>query len=796
MLRNFMLVAWRHLVRQPLYSILNILGLAVGIAASLFILLYLNFELNFDEFHEQKERLYRVETNGLKLRTREMDVDWQGVPRNLGPLAREAFSEIEEVVCFHQFHSEGIINFDYEGRVIGEEAVYVVDSNLFSALTLELVAGSQSHALHGPNRLIISQDLAKRLFGDSPAVGKVVTTEMTHVRLNTPANYNLEITGVFKNLPPNSHMEVEALLSADTDPWMENYHFAHFNTNTYFLLHPETDPTEVAAKLTSLYERHLDPDREPVLLSARHQLTPITAIHMQATGGPTYLYIFGGVALLLLLIAMISYVNMVTAQASRRSMEVGLRKVLGSHRKHLIGQFLTESVVLSGLGLLLAVGAVWLCLDPINQLLDLQLYARQLLNPAVVLGMLSIWFLLGILGGSYPAFFLSAFQPITVMKGHKSRGVPIRRALVAVQFMVVLFVLICTSMIYEQLQFMRAKDLGFDRDQMLQIGLEGTDAAEKYGILREQLLQHPGISAVSQSSFMPGMSQMPRRPISAEGSAGPEPQFVHFGRIDDDFFETMGIKLVAGRNYAPEFPADDTTAIIVNEAFCRNFGIEDPIGARIRFGDSGNPNFETIVGVVEDFHQSSLHDPIASQIFFRAPGLQVGVKLRGDVPEAISFMQSKWSGLFPDTPFNYQFLNEGLDRLYEADQIRGRIFFSLSLMTLFIAFLGLFGLASFVASQRDKELAIRKIVGAKWTDLVSLLTKDFLWLVLLAAIPAFIGAWFLIKNWLADFAYQVPIDFGLFAMVLTFTLVFVLLITGLHAVRAASLSPAEALKSE
>ncbi len=796
MLRNFMLVAWRHLVRQPLYSILNILGLAVGIAASLFILLYLNFELNFDEFHQHKDRLYRVETNGLKLRTREMDVDWQGVPRNLGPLAREAFPEIEEVVCFHQFHSEGVVNFDYEGRVIGEEAVYVVDSNLFSALTLELVTGSQSHALHGPNRMIISQGLAKRLFGDAPAVGKVVTTEMTHVRLNAPANYNIEITGVFKDLPPNSHMEVEALLSADTDPWLENYHFAHFNTSTYFLLHPQTQPAEVAAKLTSLYERHLDPDREPVLLSARHRLTPITAIHMQATGGPTYLYIFGGVALLILLIAMISYVNMVTAQASRRSMEVGLRKVLGSHRKHLIGQFLTESVVLSGLGLLLALGTVWLCLDPINQLLDLQLYAGQLLNSQVVMGMLSIWFLLGILGGSYPAFFLSAFQPITVMKGHKSRAVPIRRALVAVQFTVVLFVLICTGMIYQQLQFMRAKDLGFDRDHMLQIGLDGTDAAEKYTILREQLLQHPEISAVSQSSFMPGMSQMPRRPISAEGSAGPEPQFVHFGRIDDDFFETMGIKLVAGRNYAAEFPADDTTAVIVNEAFCRNFGIEDPIGARIRMGDSGNPNFETIVGVVEDFHQSSLHDPIASQLFFRAPGLRVGVKLRGDVPDAISFIQNKWSGLFPDTPVNYQFLNEGLDRLYEADQIRGRMFFALSLMTLFIAFLGLFGLASFVASQRDKELAIRKIVGAKWTDLVSLLTIDFLWLVLLAAIPAFIGAWFLIKNWLADFAYQVPIDFSLFVMVLAFTLLFVLLITGLQAVRAASLSPAEALKGE
>ncbi|MBX2877396.1 MAG: ABC transporter permease [Saprospiraceae bacterium] len=796
MLRNFMLVAWRHLVRQPLYSILNVLGLAVGIAACLFILLYLDFELNYDEFHQHKDRLYRVETSGLKLRSREMDVDWFQVPRNLGPLAREEFPEIEEVVCFHQFHSEGTINFDHEGRVIGEEAVYAVDSNLFSALGFELVAGSPSNALHGPNRIIISQNLARRIFGDSPALGKVLTTEMTHARFHSTTNYTFEITGVFEDLPPNSHMEVEALLSASTDPMLGDYHFSHFTTSSYFLLHPQTKPQELAAKLTSLYERHLDPDREPVLLSARHELRPITAIHMEATGGPTYLYIFGGVALLLLLIAMISYVNMVTAQASRRSLEVGLRKVLGSSRQHLMGQFLTESVVLSGLGLALAIVTVWIGIEPLNELLNLQLYAGQLLRPQVIVGSLSIWFLLGVLGGSYPAFFLSAFQPITVMKGQKSRGVPIRRALVAVQFTVVLFVLICTGMIYQQLQFMRAKDLGFEKDQMLQLGLEGADAAEKYSILREQLLQYPGIKAVSLSSFMPGMSQMARRPISAEGTAGPEPQFVHFGQIDDDFLETMDIQLVAGRNYSPEFPADDTTAVIVNEAFCRNFGIENPIGARIRMGDSGNPNYETIVGVVEDFHQSSLHDPIASQLFFRSPGLQVGVKVTGNWPEAIAHIQRKWTDLYPETPFAYEFLNEGLDRLYETDQIRGRIFISLSLMTLFIAFLGLFGLASYVVSQRDKELAVRKIVGAKWTDLVALLTRDFLWLVILAAIPAFIGAWFLIKNWLEDFAYQAPINYGLFLAVLAFTLLFVLLTTGLHAMRAARLSPAEALKSE
>lgn len=796
MFQNFMLVAWRNISRQPLYSVLNILGLAIGIAASLFILLYLNFELNYDQFHENKDRLYRVETNGLKLRSREMEVDWNGVPRNLGPLARENFPEIEEVVCFHQFHSEGAVNFDFEGKVIAEEAVYAVDTNLLSALTLDLVAGSRTNALHGPNRMIISQTLARRLFGESSAVGKMVRTELTHIFPNTPSEFAIEITGVFKDFPANSHMEAEALLSASTDPHLDRYHFSRFNASAYFLLHPEASAEAVATKLTGLYERHLDPDREPVLLSANHQLTPITGIHMAATGGPTYLYIFAGVAILLLLIAMISYVNMVTAQASRRSLEVGLRKVLGSSRGHLVGQFLTESILLSFIGLVLAILIVWISLEPINQMLNLQLYAGQLLSAQVVVGMLIIWSILGVLGGGYPAFFLSSYQPISVMKGQKSRGVPLRRALVAVQFAVVLFVLVCTGMIYQQLQFMRGKDLGFDRDQLLQFGLEGTESTDKYTVLREQLLQHPNIHAVSRSSFMPGMGQMGRRPISAEGTAGLEPQFVSFGQVDDNFFPTMGIELIAGRGYSTEFPADDTTAVIVNQAFCRNFGIEDPIGARIRFGDSGNPNFETIVGVIEDFHQSSLHDPIESQLFFRSAGLQVGVKISGNLPEALDYMRDQWATLYPETPFAFQFINEGLEQLYETDQIRGRIFLGLSLMTLFIAFLGLFGLASYVSSQRDKELAVRKIVGAKWTDLVSLLTRDFLWLVLLASFPAFIGAWFLIRNWLEDFAYQVPMSYGLFFLVLLGTLLFVLVVTGLHAVRAAGLNPAQALKNE
>lgn len=796
MLKNYVLIAWRNIRRQPLYAVFNIMGLAVGISASLFILLYLHFELNYDQFHSEKDRLFRLQTDELKMRSRDIQVSWSTVPRNFAALARQDFPEIEATISFHQFFSEGEVNFVHEGKTTSESAVYAVDSNLLQVLGYELIAGNPKAALSGPNKIVVSESLAKRLFGTTAALGKMLSTQLTHIFPDTENNYTLEISGVFKDLPANTHLTAEALLSAETDPHLNDHYFNRFNATTYVLLHPGVDPAEFAPKLTGIYERYLDPEREPVMVSAKHRLLPITAIHMAATGGYTYLYIFSGIGLLLLLIAMISYINMVTAQASRRALEVGLRKVLGSLRQHLIFQFLTESLLLTSVALALALGLVILFIHPLNELLNLQLSIAQLLSPAIVSAGIGVLLLVGVLGGSYPAFFLSSFAPITVMKGKRSKGSSLRSALVGIQFMVVIFVLICTGMIYEQLQFMRHKDLGFEQEQIIRLGLEGADVEQKYPILRQGLLQHTRITGVGAGSFMPGMGQMGRRPISAEGTAGLEPQFVRFGQIDDHYLETMEIELLDGRNFSPEFPADDTTAVIVNEAFCRNFGLENPIGARIRFGDSGNPNFETIVGLVKDFHQSSLHDPIESQVFFRGTGLQVAIKVQGDIQTALSNIETSWNKSYPATPFNYEFLNEELATIYETDQIRGKIFFALSLISMFIAFLGLFGLASYVTTQRDKELAVRKIVGAKSRDLVQLLTKDFILLVLLAAVPAAISSWFLIKNWLADFAYQTPMNYGIFLGVFVFTLLLVALTTGLHAVRAASLNPAEALKRE
>ena len=384
------------------------------------------------------------------------------------------------------------------------------------------------------------------------------------------------------------------------------------------------------------------------------------------------------------------------------------------------------------------------------------------------------------------------------MKGKLVKGTPMRKALVAVQFAVVIFVLTCTGMVYEQLQFLKQKNLGFDRDQILQLTFAGNEAIEKAPVLKEILLENPNILETSTCSFTPGLGGMIRRPISANGTAGQEPQFIYQGHIDYDYFSTMDIELLAGRNFSPDFPGDQQNSVIVNEAMIRNFGLEEPvIGEKIRWGDKNNPNFFTVIGVINDFHQSSLHSPIESQIFhFRPASTQLTVKMGDEVAKGIAHIKNSWATFFPDQPFEYRFLDEALQSHYIADHRRGRLFFSFSILTIFIAFLGLFGLASYLAKQRTKEMGIRKVFGASVVKMIVLMTKNFLWLVVLSALPAFVIAWYVIQKWLDNFAFQVNMNYLIFAIILLFTLLLTFVTTGFHAFRAAQINPAKTLKYE
>ncbi|GJM35544.1 MAG: ABC transporter permease [Saprospiraceae bacterium] len=797
MIRNYLKIIWRNLYRQPVHTLLNLSCLTVGIAATLFILLYIDFELHFDRSNDKADHIYRIETKSIQTPENVREVGFINTPGNLGPLIQQDYPEVEHFVRSFQFFRDEMVTFQYSGDLFEEAAVYAVDPAIFEVFTLKMIKGDPSTALTGPNKILLSESFAQRIFGDENPLGKTLETNLVHSYPDTPEEqYSFQITGVYQDMPRNSHRLANALISAESDPRLTDYYFNRFNVSTYVLLHDQVDPVIFAPKLSEIYDKYLDRQREQVLVSATHTLNPLTKIHLAETGGYTYIFIFSAIGVLLLLISVISYVNLVTAQASRRALEIGLRKVLGSNRKQLMAQFLVESIGFSFLALLLGILLVFLMMQPLNAMLGLQLYEAQLWQPQMIIGSLVITLLLGLLGGSYPAFFLSSFQPIAVMKGQLAKATPLRRMLVAVQFAVVIFVLTFTGMIYDQLQYLSKKDLGFDKKNIVELNLAGQEKLEKWPVLKEMLLQSPYISSAGTSSFTPG-DNMGRRPISANGTAGQEPQFVRWGVIDYDFLETMDIKFVEGRNFSWDFPGDLEQSVVINQRFAKEFGLTNPVGEKIRLGGSGNPNFLIVIGVVEDFHQSSLHSPIESQLFFVGPAsLNLSIKVQKDLSAGLDAISESWAVVFPDTPFEYHFLEDELQRSYEADQRRGKIFFSFSLLTIFIAFVGLFGLASYLSKQRTKEIGIRKVLGASIGEMVILLSKDFLWLVVLAAIPAFATAWYMIGQWLENFATQTSMNYLLYALVLLATLLLTFIVTGFHAFRAALVNPVESLKYE
>lgn len=794
MLSNYFKLFRRNFKRQPTYNWLNLSCLSIGIAAAICIGLYLDFEINYDRNHQQADKIYRIGTSAITTHQKVIDVDWDGSSAQIGPLAQQDYPEIASFVRFFHFFSNEV-RFDYETNIIEEEQEHViaVDSNVFELFSFELLQGNPENALKGPNKIVISEDLARRIFGARNPVGETISTRLVHNVTNTEQNYPLEVSGVFRDLPQNTHLFFHAMISAETDTELNSYYFGRFNMYTYVMLNDQADPEVIAPKLTGIYDRNLDAAIDPVLVSATHKLIPLTSIHFSETGGSTYLLIFTGIGFLLLLIAFIGYINLVTAQAGQRALEIGLRKVLGSNRWQLIVQFLAESMFLTILSLVAALILVILVVGPLNTGLGLDLDARQLLQPRLIYVLLGVIFLLGLIGGSYPAFFLSSFQPVSVIKGTKTRSAPLQKGLFAFQFGAVLFVMASTGMIYQQLEFMRAKDLGFDQKNILQLSLQGQGASPKVHILKEQLQQDPNIRSIAACNFIPGVGGMINRPASAKGS---EPQFIRVGQIDYDYLATMDIDLIAGRNFSPNFPADSIENVLVNQTFVRRFGLgEAALDEQVKFGDWGNPNALRIVGVVEDVHQSSLHSSIESQLYQLSRGSAYLVaKLNDDPASVLGHVEDTWSELFPDQPLQYSFLNERLQNRYEADQRRGRLFLLFSSITIFIAFAGLYGLAAYLTERRSREVGVRKVLGATRSSIVLLLSRNFLLLVLIAALPGILLAWMTMQKWLENFAFQAPLSYGLLGLVLILVLLLVLLTVGWHALRTAARNPREVLE--
>ena len=800
MLKNFLTISLRNMRRHPGYSVLNILGLTLGILATLFILLFITKESSFDTYHEKADRIYRISS---AIQEPDDAFRWSVTQAPLAPQLKEDYPEVEQYV---RFVPNGRTRLELKEKFYFVEKVFVVDSTVNDVFTFDFVRGDANTALREPNSIVLDETTAARIFGTEDPMGKV---------FKTPSDRDYKVTGVYKDMPGNSHLIAEAMISSNSIPGLMTItpqQWGSFGMYSYVLLKEGTDPDAFAAKLPEVITKYVATIFDQFEIKVQYELLPLKTIHLNSTfqgepepsGEKSFLYIFGAVALFILMIACINYMNLSTARATMRSMEVGVKKVLGSGRKELIWQFLSESLVFTLISLILSFGLAHLLLNSFNSTFNVSLDRNLLWSPQIQIGAIAIVLISGILGGSYPAFYLSAFNPIHVLKGTlaKGSGNPLlRKSLVVVQFIITIFTIVSMGVIYNQMHYLRNKNIGFDKDHIMTFSIQGPDAGSKILILRDKLLQNPKITLVGTATTSPG-NGFGKQVMNVENETGVMEQYgVDNYGVDYDFFPTLGVEIVAGRNFSRDFGTDTSSAVMVNASMVKRFGWTDPIGKKFQFGPVDTLPFVQVVGVVKDFHQQSLYEPIAPLLFYLSSNnsevhARINPSDAGDVSHIITYAEKQWNESFPNTPFEYQFVDEAFYKLYAADQIRARIFALFSILMLLIACLGLLGLASFTAEQRGKEISVRRILGAKTSDIVVLLTSNYALLISIATIPAFIAAWIFMHRWLGTFAYHSEMNYWLYALAFVIVLLIALATTGYHALKAVSADPVERLRNE
>jgi len=801
MIRNYIKIAWRNLVRQRAFSFINILGLALGLATCLLISLYLFDELSYDRYNEKANRIVRVIFRGTVPGGK---LNEAHVMPPVAKALQAEFPEIEETV---RLRSGRKPIFLVDDNRFYEEEMAFADPSIFDVFSLPLIQGDPKTALIEPNTTVISQQMAEKYFGTANIIGKVLNINESDIPL--------KISGVMKNIPANSHFHFDLFTSMSSFPdakstsWMESEFF------TYLVLRKGTNYKELESKLPSVFQKYAGPQFQGAFgmsYTAFQKagnaiglfLQPLTDIHLKsdfaydlsAPGDIRYIYIFGSIAVFMLLIASINFMNLSTAGASKRAREVGVRKVLGSSRKALAAQFLIEFILLVFISLLLAIGLVLLGIPLFNQLsgkaFHLQVISHLWLLPVILLFGLSV----GILAGSYPAFFLSAFKPIAVLKGNISpekKGLNLRSGLVVFQFFIAITLIFSTLIVYQQLSFMRNKKLGYNKDQVLVV--QSWPLGEKEQLFRQLLLEDSRIVNVSSSPYVPaGASGNNNFFVHAEENPGEWIKTLRYD-VDERYIPTLGIQLKEGRNFAENYGSDSLSAII-NETAARNFGWkESAIGHTLV-----NKDHKTyrIVGVVKDFHFKSLHEQISPLVMVtqnNAGNLLIKTKA-GNTDKLLQFMEERYKSLQPELPFSYSFLDDRINNTYTTEIKTSYLLALFAALTIFVACLGLFGLAMFTADQRNKEIGIRKVLGATVSNIVQLLSKDFIKLVLLALLIASPLAWLLMNNWLENFAYRIHIQWWVFVATGLGAVLIAIGTVSFQAIKAALANPVDSLRNE
>lgn len=797
MLKNLLRVALRNFMRDKWYSLLNILGLTIGITFSVFLIFYIKDELSYDRYNEKADRIYRIEAF-----VKEPDKDtmrWAITPFLMAQALSKDYPEVEEATRLwgnpgnKTMFKNGALRF-YEDKVM------YADSNLFRVFTYNFIQGNARNALTAPNALVLTQSLAEKYFGEHTSyIGRTLEN----------ANGDIyKVTAVIKDVPKNSHIIFNALISRSSLPADFANNWGGFGFYTYVLLKPHVNAAAFQKKLAPVYDKYLAPIFAQFNIKMRFGLQPITSIHLHSDatnepedlGSMSYIYIFSAVAFFMLLIACINYMNLTTARSARRAKEIGIRKVTGSTKSQLVLQFLVESTLTAVVALLLSIGFIALLLPTFNSISGKSIAFATLFQPSTLLTLLAIIVFVGFVGGSYPAFYLSKFNPVNVLKGNLSKGssnVTLRRALVVVQFSISMIMLICTWVVYAQLKYVRSKDLGFNKQQVLTITANSDkDVSSSIRAFKNDVRDNPHVLAVSTSQGVPG-SGISFNLFTIETKNGHTDKGVDCYGVDEDYFKTLGMKIVQGRAFSGL--SDTLRSIIVNENMMKEYGWgNNAIGKRVRFPGDTSKFYLEVVGVVKDFNQKSLYNPITPLILFYRPNSNM-IELKLDaknINTTIASVEQSWKKYFTDLPFAYTFLDQDFNSQYAADQKRGKIFTAFSILTIIITCLGLLGLIAFTTQQRQKEISIRKVMGAKVSQIIPLVTRNFVALVGLSCLIAFPVAWYFMSKWLEIFPYNTGLKITPFILSALVVLALTLLTVIFHTVRAAVAKPVKALRAE
>jgi len=789
MFKNLFKTAIRHIVKHPGYGILNILGLSLGITSALFLVIYVSDEVSYDRYHEKADRIYRVSS---KITETDDQFTWNIAQLPFAPQVVEDYPEVEAAVRFINMPRS---LYRYEDKEYNEENFYFVDSALFDIFTYKVVAGDVRRALLEPKKIILTEKTAARYFGESDPIGKTLTTGADIY----------EVTGIIEDVPSNSHFRFDALASRSNLPERIGS-WGNFGVFTYLLFPEGLDVKAFEAKMQGMYAAYMEPLFGPLNIKIEYILEPITRIHLystnpgepEPTGSITYVYIFAVVALFLILIAAMNYMNLATARSARRAREVGLRKVVGSSRRLLVSQFLAESTAMTLFSLAVSIILLIVLLPKFNLLAGKSFDLHVIYSPVVLLSLLGIVVIVGLFGGSYPAFFLSRFTPVTVMKGEITQGSAgslFRKILVVIQFTVSVIMIVCTLVVFRQLNYLKNADQGFDQKNVL--GLElNRSMISKYPVLKQALLENPNIKYVGSTNTLVGEGSG-KVVFNIETDQGMSQRGVNFAIVDHDFIEALGIKIIKGREFQEDMPSDTLSGVIVNETFVKRMGWSDPIGKKIEVGDE-NTLRARVVGVMQDYHQTGMYNEIESLLLaYRTINNNVYVKISDTNREqTLSFIESQWKEVFPDQPYSYTFLSDRFNRQFEADEKRGLIFTLFTILAIIIACLGLFGLASYTVEQRTKEIGIRKVFGASEKIILGLVVKEFLILASISIIIAVPVAYYFMSNWLENYVYRATLGVPLFLLAGALTLLIIFITISYKAWQAAVTNPARSIKTE